>query len=119
MAKNSRLNQEGGGGGFQGGVIIAAAYILTALVFGLKRARRLMPRWWSDRLPGVGVLIYAGVGVATMLLGGGFLAYDQLAPDPEHTAVGQTIGMTVIELGVGLTVASVMVTVFTEMVEED
>jgi multicomponent Na+:H+ antiporter subunit B len=105
----------GPGGGFQGGVIVAAAYILTALVFGPPRARELMPEWLSDRLPAVGVLIYAGVGVATLALGAEFLNYDAFGTD--H-ARGQMIGMTIVELGVGLTVASVMITVFNEVIGE-
>ena len=106
----------GPGGGFQGGVIVAAGYLLTALVFGLGRARSLMPQAVSDVLPGVGVLLYAGVGLLTMALGGLFLDYDRLAP--AHPAHGQTLGMTLVELGVGVTVAAVMITVFNEMVDE-
>jgi multicomponent Na+:H+ antiporter subunit B len=104
----------GPGGGFQGGVIVAAAYLLTALVFGMQRARALMPQKVSDALAGVGVLIYAGVGVATMALGGLYLDYDVLASG----YYGQMVGMTLVELGVGVTVAAVMVTVFNEMVDE-
>lgn len=106
----------GPGGGFQGGVIVASSYILYALVFGLEEARRLVPRWVTDTLSAGGVLLYAGVGVATLLLGGTFLDYDRL--NPAHPAHGQTLGMVLIELGVGLTVATVMVALFSEMVEE-
>ena len=35
----------GPGGGFQAGVIIAAAFILHALIFGLEAGRRLVPAW--------------------------------------------------------------------------
>lgn len=105
----------GPGGGFQGGVILAAAYILHALIYGLDEARRVVPRWASDTLAAVGVLFYAGVGLVSLLGGGTFLDYDFLAKDP---ATGQPLGMFLVELGVGLTVATVMVTVFTEMVED-
>jgi multicomponent Na+:H+ antiporter subunit B len=106
----------GPGGGFQGGVIVAAAYILCALVFGLERAQSLISIRLTDKLPAVGVLIYAGVGVTTLLMGGGFLDYNVL--NAAHPASGQMIGMTVIELGVGLTVATVMITIFNEVVRE-
>lgn len=108
----------GPGGGFQGGVIIAAAFVLVALVFGLPRARQFLPRAWSDALAGVGVLVYAGVGLTTMALGGTYLEYARLALDPEHPAGGQTLGMTLVEMGVGVTVAAVMATIFSEMVED-
>lgn len=105
----------GPGGGFQGGVIIAAAYILYALVFGLASARRMLPRKLNDVLCAVGVLIYAGVGVATLLLGGTFLEYDRLIPG--NPAGAQALGMTLVEIGVGLTVATVMISLFGEMAD--
>ena len=67
------LGELGPGGGFQGGVIIAAAFILYGLVGGMDQLRRVVPRRLSDACSALGVLIYAGVGVATLLLGGGFL----------------------------------------------
>ena len=56
-----------------------------------------------------GVLLYAGVGVATLLLGGNYLDYSVLRHDPVD---GQHLGILLIEFGVGTTVASVMITVF-------
>lgn len=106
----------GPGGGFQGGVIVAAAYILYALVYGVAPARRLVPRWATDNLAAVGVLFYGAVGTVSLFRGGTFLDYDALIPSAPTSA--QPLGMFLVELGVGLTVACVMVTVFTEMVEE-
>ncbi len=57
----------------------------------------------------VGVLIYAGVGVLTMFLGGNFLGYNVLAHDPVH---GQHYGILLVELGVGITVTAVMLSIF-------
>jgi multicomponent Na+:H+ antiporter subunit B len=57
----------------------------------------------------LGVLLYAGVGVAGLLLGGNYLNYSVLAHDPVH---GQHLGILLIEFGVGLTVASAMITIF-------
>jgi multicomponent Na+:H+ antiporter subunit B len=100
----------GPGGGFQAGVIFAAAFILYALIFGLQAAQRVAPPVVIERLIAVGVLIYAGTGVATLLLGGNFLDYNVLNHhDPRH---GQHLGLLLIELGVGITVYAVMVTVF-------
>ena len=56
-----------------------------------------------------GVLLYGSVGLASMALGGNFLDYDRLAHDPVH---GQHYGILLVELGVGLTVTAVMVTLF-------
>ncbi len=100
----------GPGGGFQAGVIFAVAFILYALIFGLQAAQRVAPPVVVERLVAVGVLIYAGTGVATLLLGGNFLDYNALNHhDPRH---GQHLGLLLIELGVGITVAAVMVTIF-------
>ena len=44
-----------------------------------------------------------------MLLGGDYLDYNTLGQDPLD---GQHLGIFLVELGVGITVASVMITVF-------
>ncbi len=100
----------GPGGGFQAGVIFAAGFILHSLVFGLGAARRVALPRVVETLVAVGVLVFAGTGIAAMLLGGNFLEYGALVP--EHPAEGQHIGIILIELGVGITVASVMISVF-------
>jgi multicomponent Na+:H+ antiporter subunit B len=103
------------GGGFQGGVILAAAFILYALVFGVRQSRRVLWRRVSDALASIGVLLYAGVGVATILLGGLFLDYSLL--NPSDAPAGQALGITLVELGVGITVAAVMITIFNELTD--
>ena len=99
----------GPGGGFQAGVIFAAAIILYAMVFGLSTARRVMNQTFLKLLAAIGVLLYGGVGVVSLLRGGNFLDYNVLAADPVD---GQHLGILLIELGVGLTVAAVMVIIF-------
>ena len=99
----------GPGGGFQAGVIIAAAFILHALVFGLEAGRRLFPLWLNIWLLAAGVLIYGAVGVASMGLNGLFLDYNVLAASP---AAGQHVGIILVEFGVGLTVTTVMLLLF-------
>ena len=99
----------GPGGGFQAGVIFAAAFILYALVFGLETARRVVPEGVVRAAMAVGLLIFAGVGFAGLLLGGNYLNYSVLA---ENQKAGQHLGITLIEFGVGTTVAAVMITLF-------
>ncbi|MDE0335103.1 MAG: Na(+)/H(+) antiporter subunit B [Defluviicoccus sp.] len=99
----------GPGGGFQAGVIFGAGFILYGLVFGLDDLRGVLS---SDVLRAgfaLGVLIFAGVGVAGLFLGGNYLDYNVLAHDPVH---GQHLGILLIEFGVGVTVASVMISIF-------
>ena len=99
----------GPGGGFQAGVIFSVAFILYAMVFGLDTAERVMPLSILRILASLGVLIYAGTGVASLLLGAEYLNYSVLAGDP---VAGQHLGILVIELGVGITVSSVMLIIF-------
>jgi len=99
----------GPGGGFQAGVIIAVGIILYALVHGLDKTRRLIPEKAVRIGMSLGVLLYAGVGVVTLLLGAEFLNYNVLAANP---LTGQHLGIFLIELGVGITVATVMVMIF-------
>jgi len=99
----------GPGGGFQAGVIFAAALILYTLVFGLDNARRAIPPDLLRKLMAAGVLLYGGVGVASLLLGGNFLDYNVLASDP---VAGQHLGILLVELGVGITVTSTMLSIF-------
>ena len=105
----------GPGGGFQAGVIVAVAFILHILVFGVEETRKVMPEGWLKVMMVLGVLIYAGTGVATMLLGAPFLGYDAIVPDSDHHA-GQHYGILIVELGVGLAVAATMLMIFYKFV---
>ncbi|MFC6635721.1 DUF4040 domain-containing protein [Microbulbifer taiwanensis] len=99
----------GPGGGFQAGVIFAVGFILYGLVFGLDAVRRVASSGLVQMLAAVGVLIYGSVGLLGMATGRNFLDYGGLAADPVS---GQHIGIIAIELGVGITVAAVMLLVF-------
>ena len=99
----------GPGGGFQAGVIFAAAIILYAMLFGMSTARRVINQSFTQLLAATGVLLYGCVGVVSMLSGKNFLDYNVLSADP---IAGQHLGILLIELGVGITVASIMIIIF-------
>ena len=99
----------GPGGGFQAGVIFASALILYALVFGLKNAQLVIPGTVIRLGMALGVLLYGFTGVVSLLLGGNYLDYSYLSDNPVS---GQHIGIFVVELGVGITVCSVMLAIF-------
>lgn len=99
----------GPGGGFQAGVLFGAGIILFGLIYGVEHARRVVPPGLVRALVAFGILLYAGVGLAGLLLGGNYLDYGVLAHEPTH---GQHLGIFLIELGVGTTVAAVMMTIF-------
>ena len=97
----------GPGGGFQAGVIFAAGIILYTLVFGLDNAREVFPERVLECLVAGGLLLYGLVGTIGILLGDRFLDYSVIA---RHS--GQHIGILLVELGVGITVAAVMIAIF-------
>jgi len=99
----------GPGGGFQAGVIFSAALILYALVFGLDAAEKIIPPHLLRILASLGLVIYAGVGVVTLLLGGNYLDYNTLG---STQIAGQHLGILLVELGVGITVSAVMLIIF-------
>ncbi|MDH3228329.1 MAG: Na(+)/H(+) antiporter subunit B [Alphaproteobacteria bacterium] len=99
----------GPGGGFQAGVIFGSAFILYALVFGVEVACRVAPAWAVRSGIAFGALLYGVTGLVAMQKGGNYLDYSALSADP---VAGQHLGILVIELGVGITVASVMIAIF-------
>ena len=99
----------GPGGGFQAGVIFAAAIFLYTMLFGMSTARRVINQSLIQLLAAIGVLLYGSVGVVSLLKGRNFFDYSVLATDP---VAGQHLGILLIELGVGITVASIMILIF-------
>ncbi len=101
----------GPGGGFQAGILFAVAFILYGLIFGLDMLKKVISPRAVQVLMALGVLLYAGVGYATLWMGGAYLDYDVLVPNDTHNA-GQHYGILAVELGVGITVAAVMIGLF-------
>jgi len=99
----------GPGGGFQAGVIFASGIILYSLIFGLNTAMRVVSPKALRLLGSLGVLLFGGVGLLCIALGGNFLDYNTLAARPVD---GQHLGIFLIELGVGTTVFAIMVMMF-------
>ena len=100
----------GPGGGFQAGVIFAAGFVLYGLVFGLDDLQRVVPWPVVELGVALGLLLYGGVGVASLLLGGAFLDYKVL--DSHDAMHGLHLGILLVELGVGLAVAASMLAIF-------
>jgi multicomponent Na+:H+ antiporter subunit B len=99
----------GPGGGFQAGVITAGALILYAIIFGVDAAKHIAPQRLVELMVPLGALIYAGTGVAGLVLGKNFLDYSVLAHDPPH---GREMGIFLVEAGVLITVSGTMTAIF-------
>ena len=106
----------GPGGGFQAGVIFAAGFILYSLIFGLENGRKVMPPWLRRVLLASGVLLFGVTGLTGLVFGGNFLSYGVLV---ENSVAGQHIGIFLVELGVGITVAATMITIFFVFASQD
>lgn len=101
----------GPGGGFQAGVIFAAGIVLYGLIFGLEAAERAIRPRVVQSGAALGLLLYMSVGLVGILLGHTFLDYDALGEDGQH------LGILLVEAGVGITVASVMIAIFYSFAE--
>ncbi|MDG1287717.1 MAG: DUF4040 domain-containing protein [Rickettsiales bacterium] len=99
----------GPGGGFQAGALIAAAFILYALLEGEGQALKVLPAGVITGMLAGGLFLYGTVGLFGILLGGNFLDYSVLAVDP---VAGQHLGILLIEAGVGITVCGALLFIF-------
>ena len=101
------------GGGFQGGCILGASFILIMLAYDIDSVKQRMTEKMNTVLTGVGVLIYGGIGLICLLLGANYLDYSILTEIlPVGTAKARALGTFGIEIGVGITVMAVMVSIF-------
>jgi multicomponent Na+:H+ antiporter subunit B len=107
----------GPGGGFQAGVIFAAGMIMYALIFGPRALMKILPVRLVECGTALGVLIYGGTGVFSLLAGFNFLDYAALSP--HHPKHGQHWGIFAVELGVGITVTAVMIAIFYAFTDRD
>lgn len=103
------------GGGFQAGVIFATGLIAYDLVFG----KYMLQKHFSINgliICGIsGVIIYAGTGLISLIFNDNYLNYSSIS---SHDITGQHIGIFAIEIGVGLTVASIMCLIYS-LIRED
>jgi multicomponent Na+:H+ antiporter subunit B len=110
----------GPGGGFQAGVIFAAGLVLYGVIFGLSSLQHLISARAVEIGVALGVLLFGGTGILCMVLGAGqegvgnFLDYNALGSGAGEgvDAHGQHLGILLVELGVGITVASSMLAIF-------
>ncbi len=99
----------GPGGGFQAGVIFASAFILYTMIFGMQATLKVSSIAWLQFFAAAGVLLYGSVGLISLFYGENFLNYSVLAKEP---LAAQHLGILVVELGVGITVAAVITLFF-------
>ncbi|MEY2392928.1 Na(+)/H(+) antiporter subunit B [Wolbachia endosymbiont of Tettigetta isshikii] len=97
------------GGGFQAGIIIASGIILYSMLFGISVTLKAIPYSVIKLTNMLGILIYGGTGIVTVLFNKSFLSYDILLT---NNVAGQKFGIFLVELGVALTVFSSMLIIY-------
>ncbi|MDZ7640559.1 MAG: hydrogen gas-evolving membrane-bound hydrogenase subunit E [Desulfurivibrio sp.] len=104
------------GGGFQGGVIFGASFILLALCYNLQTVLERLREHVVLFCCAGGALLYAGVGALCLALGWNFLGYAALAGLLGITEVtAHSHGILAVEVGVGITVFAVMVSLYYDL----
>ncbi len=104
------------GGGFQGGTMLAAGVILIRLVFGNRIGQMHFERRLSTPLGALGVLIYFSIGLGGMIFGGRFLDYHVI-PLAAQASQRRSLGILLVEIGVGLAVMAILVGIFDDLLE--
>jgi len=105
------------GGGFQGGVILGASFILLVITQGLDKTRRRFSQKLDTIFCSIGLLIYSGIGILCLILGGNYLDYGKLNKIlPVIAAEARSLGILGIEIGVGIGVMAVMYSIFSDIV---
>lgn len=108
------------GGGFQGGVILGASFILLCLSHDVQELKKRFSQRTNIIFFSIGVIIYSGIGVLCLLLGGSYLDYSWLHKIlPVNSVEARSMGIFGIEVGVGITVMAVMISIFLDLSSEE
>ncbi|MEA1944495.1 MAG: Na(+)/H(+) antiporter subunit B [Euryarchaeota archaeon] len=102
----------GPGGGFQGGVIFGAAIILYAMIYGTFEGKKKMSDALDKILASTGLSIYAATGLLCIIFGGMFLQYGAVPLIPDDPAEVSKYLIDLVEIGIGITVLAVMISLF-------
>lgn len=108
------------GGGFQAGVVTGAVLILLTVSMGSAYVQSKVSNKTIFILAGIGVFIYAGIGALCLVMGGNLLDYGALAPLlGMAVADARSYGILGVEVGVTITVGTVMYAIFVTLVTGD
>lgn len=116
-----QLNGEASpGGGFQAGVVFASGIIAFDLINGSKKTYQFFSEKALIICATIGVLIYACTGLVSFLFDDNYLDYNSIAKilSIKDPLIGQHMGIFSIEIGVGLTVSSIMCLIYLVLKED-
>ena len=107
----------GPGGGFQGGVVFGSSFVLYVVVFDIIGGRKRLPESVNTVLSSLGLYIYAGLGLLCIILSSGvaqYLNYGFL-PFTPHFEENRALSIEFVEMGIGITVMAIMVSIFFDL----
>jgi multicomponent Na+:H+ antiporter subunit B len=104
-------------GGFQGGVVLATAFVMIYLAGEFITFRRISPVDVIDSVGAVGAGVFAGVGVAAVILGLPYL-YNFLPLGGMPGAVSSSGTIALISFFVGIEVAAAFILIIGELLEQ-
>lgn len=107
------------GGGFQGGAILAASVILLRIALDEKVNQLQFNKVYSIPLASLGVLIFFGVGLISLIFGGYFLDYSLLPFGDMDIPDLRSTGILLVEIGVGLAVMAILISIYDNLLEDD
>ena len=108
----------GPGGGFQGGVLLAVSIILQRLYLGEKASFKRFPKALAPVLSATGMIIFGLAGILPMFTGGSFLDYGYLIIPGVSGAELRSLGILIVEIGIGLAVFGTLVLIFDNLIGE-
>lgn len=115
------IGSKGAGGGFQGGCIVAATFILYALILGFDQGRRKIPESWNTFFKSLGLYLYCGCGLLSIIASAfvaEFLNYSAFWPISKLVGIHEARAIQVefvIEVGIGITVFAAFVSMFFDL----
>jgi multicomponent Na+:H+ antiporter subunit B len=106
------------GGGFQGGAIIAASIILIRIANDPEVDELHFRKSFGIPLGSLGVIIFFATGFIAMLFGLNFLDYSYIKIPGLSSADIRSLGILIVEIGVGVAVTSILVSLFDNLLGE-
>lgn len=108
------------GGGFSGGAILGASLILYTLAYGYEHASKKVSHRVSAIMESGAILWFIAMGLVGIIVGGNFLENKSAGFYMGDLSVLFNAGfIPLITLGIGIKVASTMITLFHTIIEED
>lgn len=107
------------GGGFQGGALLGASILLLRMTEGHRGSQSCFNTSLGLKLGAIGVLIYGAVGLIPVFYGGNYLDYGQLPFGGMEAAQVRSLGILLVEVGVGLAVMTVLSSIFDDLAGDD